>query len=289
MRAAHGLHRRSRRPLDFTGQVVVITGAARGIGEALARRVAQCGGRVALLDVNPERLAAVAAECGPRAAWWQVDVTDSAAMATAATEVAGHFKRIDAVVANAGLGGGGTLLLTDPAEYERIIEVNLLGSIRTVRSFLPHLLETRGYVLQIASLAALMPAPFMSSYCASKSGVEAFAHSLHAELRHTGVEVGVGYLSFTDTDMVREADSHEGLRQLRAGLPWPFNITSPLQPAVERLLVGLAHRKRHIYAQPWLRGLPPFRGALPGLTARFGTARAAAAEQLLKQEANLRP
>jgi len=136
MRAAHGLHRRSRRPLDFTGQVVVITGAARGIGEALAWRVAQCGGRVALLDVHPERLAAVAAECGPRAAWWQVDVTDSAAMATAATEVAGHFKRIDAVVANAGLGGGGTLLLTDPAEYERIIEVNLLGSIRTVRSFL---------------------------------------------------------------------------------------------------------------------------------------------------------
>lgn len=115
---------------------------------------------------------------------------------------------------------GGPFLDSDPDAFDRVIHVNLLGSIATARAFLPALLESRGYLLQIASLAAITPAPMMAAYCASKSGVEAFAHSLRAEMGHRGVTVGVGYLSWTDTDMVRGADEDDVLRELRARLPW---------------------------------------------------------------------
>ena len=94
-----------------------------------------------------------------------------------------------------------------------------MGSIRTVRAFLPHLVDSRGYVLQVASLAALLPVPLMSAYCASKSAVEAFAHALRAEVAHHGVRVGVAYLSWTDTDMVRGADATPGLGEFRAQAP----------------------------------------------------------------------
>ena len=138
-----------------------------------------------------------------------------------------HHGRVDAVVANAGVAAGGPLLLADPDAYDRVIEVNLLGSVRTVRAFLPDVVAARGYVLQIASLAAMAPAPLMGAYCASKSGVEAFAHSLRGEVRHHGVDVGVAYLSWTDTDMVRGADEHDGLRRMRERMPGPLGRTSP--------------------------------------------------------------
>jgi short-subunit dehydrogenase len=90
-----------------------------------------------------------------------------------------------------------------------VIEVNLLGSVATARAFLPALLAAEGYFLQVASLAAIAPAPLMGAYCASKAGVEAFAHALRAEVAHQGVDVGVAYLTWTDTDMVRAADADE--------------------------------------------------------------------------------
>jgi NAD(P)-dependent dehydrogenase (short-subunit alcohol dehydrogenase family) len=266
----------------MTGRVVVITGAAQGIGAAMAGRLAARGWRVALLDRDAGLLERATAVCGPQASAWQVDVTDSAGLQQIAKQIVAHFGRVDAVVANAGIGSGGTLELSDPAGYERVIEVNLLGSVRTARVFLPALLDSRGYLLQIASLAALTPAPLMSAYCASKSGVEAFAHSLRAEVAHRGVDVGVAYLAFTDTSMVRQADEEPALRLARAAMPRPFGTTYPLAPAVERLVRGLEGRRAHVYAQPWLRLLPPLRGALPALALRSTRRIVPAAENLLE-------
>lgn len=265
------------------GQVVVITGAGRGLGAGMARSLAARGARVALLDRDAELLASAVGECGPEARAFTVDVTDPEGLARVATEVVGHFGGVDVLVANAGVGGGGPFLLDDSAAFERIIEVNLLGSVRTTRAFLPALLERQGHVLQIASLAAFTPAPFMSAYCASKSGVEAFAHCLRGELSHHGVTVGVAYLGFTDTDMVREADSDPVLARMRASMPWPFGTTNAVAPAVERLVKGIERRSAHVYAQPWLRAMPLLRGALPALTARAGSKDIAAAEAELAQ------
>ncbi|WP_329132759.1 SDR family oxidoreductase [Streptomyces sp. NBC_01476] len=251
---------------SLSGQVVVVTGAARGVGALLARKLAARGARLALVGLEPDELKNVTASLGPDAACWTADVTDREALARVAAEVVERFGRIDAVVANAGVATGGPFLDSDPDAFDRVIQVNLLGSIATARAFLPALITSHGYLLQIASLAAITPAPLMAAYCASKSGVEAFAHSLRAEVGHLGVTVGVGYLSWTDTDMVRGADQDEALREMRAKLPWPANRTYPLEPAVERIAAGIIRRSPHVYGQWWLRGMQPVRGLLPSLT-----------------------
>jgi NAD(P)-dependent dehydrogenase (short-subunit alcohol dehydrogenase family) len=255
----------NRRPL--AGQVVVVTGAARGVGASLARQLSSRGAQVALLGLEAQQLAEVRAGC-PGSATWEVDVTDSEALDAVAAQVVERFGRVDVVVANAGIAAGGPLLLADPAVYDRVIEVNLLGSVRTVRAFLPHLVDSRGYVLQVASLAALAPAPMMSAYCASKAGVEAFAHSLRGEVAHHGVRVGVAYLTWTDTDMVRGADERAGLGDMRARLPWLLGRTYPLEPAVAELVAGIERRSAHVYAQRWVRAVPWLRGALPSVLGR---------------------
>ncbi|MEU2789400.1 SDR family oxidoreductase [Streptomyces sp. NPDC007100] len=257
-----------RRSLE--GQVAVVTGAARGVGELLARKLSARGATLALVGLEPEELARVAASLHGEAAHWHADVTDHEAMAEVAREVKARFGKVDIVVANAGVATGGPFVDSDPVSWRRVIEVNLIGGAVTGRAFLPVLMESRGYFLQIASLAAITPAPMMTAYCASKSGVEAFAHSLRAEVGYKGVRVGVGYLSWTDTDMVRGADADDVMRELRQRLPWPSNKTYPLGPAVDRIVAGIERRSSHVYGQWWLRGMQSVRGYLPSVIGTVG-------------------
>ncbi|WP_406139177.1 SDR family oxidoreductase [Streptomyces sp. NBC_01089] len=258
----------SRNSLE--GQVAVVTGAARGVGELLARKLSARGAKVALVGLEPDELKAVSGRLHTESAHWHADVTDHVAMAAVAQEVKAHFGKVDIVVANAGVASGGPFTDSDPEAWRRVIEVNLVGGAVTARAFLPVLAESRGYFLQIASLAAITPAPMMSAYCASKSGVEAFAHCLRAEVGYKGVRVGVGYLSWTDTDMVRGADEDDVMRELRQRLPWPANRTYPLGPAVDRIVAGIERRSSHVYAQWWLRGMQSVRGYLPALIGTVG-------------------
>ncbi|MFI0352219.1 SDR family oxidoreductase [Actinomadura sp. 9N407] len=252
----------------FTDQVVVVTGAARGLGALLAQGIADRGGRVALLGLEPDELEKTAATCGNGARWWEADITDDATLATVAKEIVAHFGRIDVVIANAGIATGGPVEYSDPRTFNRVIEVNLLGSVSTARAFVPALRESKGYFFQVASLAALCSAPMMAAYSASKAGVEAFAHSLRAETAHHGMRVGIGYLSWTDTDMVRGADENDALRKMRAGLPFPSNRTYPLEPTAERLIDGVARRRPHVYGQRWLPALQAARALLPAIITR---------------------
>lgn len=256
--------------VSLEGQVAVVTGAARGVGELLARKLSARGAKIALVGLEPDELKQVAARLHTEADWWHADVTDHEAMARVASEVKERFGKVDIVVANAGVAAGGPFVDSDPVAWRRVIEVNLIGGAVTGRAFLPVLMESRGYFLQIASLAAITPAPMMTAYCASKSGVEAFAHSLRAEVGYKGVKVGVGYLSWTDTDMVRGADQDDVMKELRQRLPWPSNRTYPLGPAVDRIVAGIERRSAHVYAQWWLRGMQSVRGYLPGVIATVG-------------------
>lgn len=175
---------RSRSPLaDHT---VVVTGAARGVGAALAHEIARRGARMALLGHEKASLKAVAKSLPGPALAIEVDITDPIALAGAARTVRTGLGRPSAVVANAGIAEGGPFLSTDPAAWRRVIDVNLTGSAHTARAFLPDLFDTAGYFLQIASLASIGAVPLMSSYCASKAGAEAFAHALRAEVAHRG-------------------------------------------------------------------------------------------------------
>ncbi|MFF8835871.1 short-chain dehydrogenase/reductase [Streptomyces sp. NPDC015130] len=250
------------------GRTAVVTGAARGLGAALAWSFGERGARLALLGLEGERLEALAAASGAEAASWEVDVTDDAAMADAAREVRSRFGPVSVVVGNAGVAQGGLFADTDPYVWRRVVEVNLIGSAVTARSFLPDLLHTRGYYLQVASLAALGATPLMSAYCASKAGVESFAQSLRAELSPRGVTVGIGYLNWIDTDMVRDADRHAVLRALRAHMPPPARRVSSAARVAERLTTAVDRRQTSVYVPAWLRAVQAVRACVPPVVTR---------------------
>src|SRR4051794_20818513 len=144
---------------DLSGKTILITGAARGIGAETARQLRAKGARLSLVGLEPELLEQRAAELGGETAWFEADVADLDALTSAAEATVERFGGIDAVVANAGIAGGGPVATMDPEAFERIIEVNLLGVYRTLRACLPHVTARGGYVLPVASLAAAMHGP----------------------------------------------------------------------------------------------------------------------------------
>ncbi|PWI20273.1 short-chain dehydrogenase [Streptomyces sp. Act143] len=250
-------------------RTVVVTGAARGLGAALVHDIARRGGRPALLGHEGDRLQEIASRLPGPALAIEVDVTDMAALERAADEVRRRLGPPSAVIANAGIAAGGDFAATDPDEWRRVVDVDLTGSAQTARAFLPDLRTTAGYYLQIASLASLAAAPMMSAYCAAKSGVEAFAHALRAEVAPQRVAVGIAYLNWIDTDMVRDADETAVLRELRAFMPAPARRVRSAESVAARLVDGLERRRTAVYAPPWLRLLQPVRGAVPPVLLRL--------------------
>ncbi|MFF8608117.1 SDR family oxidoreductase [Streptomyces sp. NPDC015346] len=253
------------------GRTAVVTGAARGVGEQVALALARRGARVALVGHEEAGLARVAARCraaGGTAHPWPADVTDEERMRAVAREVGRRLGPASVVVANAGIAAGGPFDRTDPATWRRIVEVNLLGSAVTARVFLPALRSTRGHYLQVSSLAAIAPSPMMTAYGASKAGVEAFAYALRAEVAHLGVTVGVARLAWTDTDMIRAAEEHPVMRELRHHMAWPASRVRSLDGVGERLARGIERRRPAVNLPPWLRAVRAAAPLLPGLVAR---------------------
>lgn len=245
------------------GRTVLITGAARGLGAEAARHLHARGARVALVGLEPALLKQRAAELGGRdAAAFEADVTDAAALDAAVAGTVERFGGIDVVIANAGVAPVGTVSTMDPAAFEATIAVNLLGVWRTVRAALPHVVQRRGYVLPVASLAAAVHAPMMAAYCASKAGTEAFADALRLELAHTGTAVGCAYFSFIDTDMVRDALSHPASQRAQAGTRGPFGSVTPLPEAGRVIADGVERRARKVYAPRWVGAMLALRGVL---------------------------
>lgn len=256
-----------RRP-KVAGKVVLITGAARGIGAGVARRLASEGATLALVGLEADELRAVAAECGPDASAWDADVTDWDALAAAVDGIVARHGRIDVVMANAGIAAAGFIRSIDPAAFEKVIEVDLLGVWRTVRTCLPHLIASRGYCLVVSSMAAIVHIPGNAPYNAAKAGVEAFANTLRAEVRHLGVDVGVAHPTWISTDMVNSADEHPVFGPLRGSMPSAIGKTYPLSVAVDAFDAGINRRARaiHIPSSLWFAKL--FRALVPPLVER---------------------
>jgi NAD(P)-dependent dehydrogenase (short-subunit alcohol dehydrogenase family) len=242
------------------------------------------GANVSLVGLEPGELERVAGQCGTNAACFECDVTDTEALEAAVNGTVERFGGIDVVMANAGIAAGGMVRSTDPAAFERTIEINLLGVWRTVRAALPHVIERKGYVLVISSLAAAVHGPGMAAYSASKAGAEAFADSLRSEVKHLGVDVGVGYFAFIDTDMVRGGDAHPALGHFRKDSGWPFNKTYPLSLAGQGIADGIEQRRRWVVVPPWGRALLVLRTALAPLLERAAAETAAEADAVFQKD-----
>jgi NAD(P)-dependent dehydrogenase (short-subunit alcohol dehydrogenase family) len=221
----------------------MITGAAGGIGAEVARQVVSRGAQAALLDVRADALQSLASELAPNATAWVVDTTDLARMEHVAGEVLDTLGALDVVVANAGVQSTASVVQVDPSDFDRVINVNLLGSWRTARATLTPLARSNGYLLFVSSLSAVMYGPLQASYNASKAGINALATSMRLEVEGAGVSVGIALLSYTATDTGRAAVEHPSIRQLRGmriGRPLSVNRTAAA------LVRGIERRSRRI-------------------------------------------
>jgi short-subunit dehydrogenase len=249
----------------LAGQVVFITGPARGIGAATAERLSAAGARLALVGLEPERLAELNQRLGGRHLCFTCDVTDQAALERAVQGTLEGFGRIDVVIANAGIGALGTVRVAPVEALVRVIEVNLIGVVRTVSATLPHLVESRGYCLLVSSASAFMPVPGIATYGAAKVGVEHFGNSLRLELATRGVEVGVAHPSWIDTDLVR--DSQHDLatfNQMLRSMPGPLGTVTSVEECALELVEGIERRRRRILIPRSLRAVAALRQLAAG-------------------------
>jgi NAD(P)-dependent dehydrogenase (short-subunit alcohol dehydrogenase family) len=246
----------------------VITGGASGLGLGTARALVGRGATVGLVDIDGDAAHAAAESLGEAAIGIAADTTDREAIGAALDSVAARFGGIDVVMAGAGVTGWGPVLETEPDRWERTVEINLLGTWRTVHAALPHLLRSRGYLLIVASAFAAVPGPAGSAYAASKAGVENLGRSLRIELAHHRVSVGVAYYLFVDTPLVAGVESHPGFVRSRRTLPRAFARTYPLEKAVAATVAGIEGRAARVTYPQLLRWMLLVRGALGPLSQR---------------------
>jgi NAD(P)-dependent dehydrogenase (short-subunit alcohol dehydrogenase family) len=260
--------RSSTAPYDVNGRTVFITGAARGIGKATAERLYAKGANVALVGLEPERLEENAAQLGDRAMPFEADVSDFDALQRAVRATVERFGAIDVAIANAGLSFTGALATAPIEQVERTFAVNLLGVWRTDRAVIEQITQQRGYLLNIASLAAVTHGPMLGAYTTAKAGVEALSNSLRQESAPSGASVGCAYFGFLDTDLVRAGFSQPSAQAAREGLPGFATNPAPLSIAIDAIERGIERRSARVWAPRWVGPLLVLRGLLQPLSER---------------------
>ncbi|MGE0046167.1 MAG: SDR family NAD(P)-dependent oxidoreductase [Hyphomonadaceae bacterium] len=178
------------------GRTLVVTGAADGIGRALAHVFAGAGGRLVLADVQGESAAALAHDlrrAGAQALSVEADVADEAAPQTILSAALREFGAAHVLVNNAGVAAPGrSMAALGPDDWRWVIDVNLLGPVRMIDAFLPSLVRAEeAHIVNVASITAFDPGPYNAPYCASKAALAAMSESLADELAIEAAHVGV--------------------------------------------------------------------------------------------------
>lgn len=239
---------------SFDGAVAVITGAGSGIGRASAVALARRGCQVVVSDADGARAAAVAAEIGAgggAATAVRCDVTSDGDVAGLFDATMAAFGRADLVMSNVGVIAMGEPLAIPLAAWSSVLDVNLLGTVRVLHAFLPHLLERgSGHVVTTASTAGLFPYAYdRLPYAASKAALVALTESLALYLRPRGIGVSCFCPAGVITNIV------EQIRQY--GPPTPVQAPQlplvPAEAAAERLVEGLVAGDLLIYTDPAAR------------------------------------
>jgi NAD(P)-dependent dehydrogenase (short-subunit alcohol dehydrogenase family) len=208
--------------LDLKGRVAIVTGAARGIGYAIARRALQSGATVALWDVDGDRLESTRQELSSlgTVSAEKVDITEVDAVASAAAATRSRHDRIDILVNNAGIAGGNGLTWElDPAVWRRVIDVNLVGCFLVCRAVIPHLIANGyGRIVNVASIAGKEGNPTASHYSASKAGVIGLTKSLGKELSTKNILVNCVTPAAANTEIFAQMKP-EHVEYMRSKIP----------------------------------------------------------------------
>ena len=250
---------------SLQGKVVLITGGARGIGLGTAQAFTARGARVALLDLQAEEVQRSAAALGSdRAIGIAADVTDATALRAAVATTVQRFGGIDVVVANAGIAPvPNTARNMDPVEFERVVEVDLLGVYRTVRAALPEVVARRGQVVVVSSVYAFLNGMLVSPYAVSKAGVEALGRALRTELAPHGASATVAYFGFVDTRMVQDImDQEDPLGDRQELFPEFIRRRISSAQAGEAVAEAVQRRRARVIAPRYWTALSVLRGVV---------------------------
>jgi NAD(P)-dependent dehydrogenase (short-subunit alcohol dehydrogenase family) len=255
---------------DLNGKVALVTGGARGIGFETARQMHARGASVAIVDLDANEAREAAERIGERTIGIAGDVTDAGAMRAAVAEVVERFGGLDVAMANAGIAPPSiaTMRSVSSEEWERVIDVNLLGVWHTVRAALPQVSERKGHIVVVASVAAFANGMLGSSYMVSKAAVEQMGRALRTELTPFGASASVAYFGWVDTRMVQETFARPGASVLEEIAPEFLmrRITPPQAGAA--VVKGIEERAPRIFAPKWWRYLSALRGLLNPLLDR---------------------
>ncbi len=243
--------------LDLKGKTAVITGGAGGLGYATALALGREGMKVALWDINGERIERAIENLtanGVTAKGWVVDVTDPTAVRATAILVEAELGHVFLLNNNAGVHSPGDFLQSSDADNQRQLDVNIKSYFLCTRAFVPGMVARgEGHVVMIASAAGLLGVPGMAVYSATKHAVVGFAESLRLELRRGGaaaVNVTIVCPSFIDTGMFPNTT--------------PPLFTPWLKPeALAEKIVAAVKANRLYVREPFMVQLIPLLKALP--------------------------
>lgn len=247
-------------------KVAIITGATGGIGKAVSKKLHSEGAIIIATDLNKGLLDALVDELGnSRVMGLELDCTNKEQLDSVRSEILKEYGRVDFVFANAGIS-------CDPPEtvstmnvdvFEKIIEVDLLGVTRTVKTFLSDIRSNGGHILVTSSVYAFMNGVLNTPYAVSKAGVEMFGRSLRSELAGTGATAGVLYPGWTDTDIAKNAFGGDALttKLVKRFYKGPYGKTVTPDFVAACVSKGIKTRKRSIFAPKRWVPLSFFRGA----------------------------
>jgi NAD(P)-dependent dehydrogenase (short-subunit alcohol dehydrogenase family) len=234
----------ARTPRDLTGKIIVVTGAARGIGAATARAFAREGASLALGDLDGDLAAAVASEVGTQSIGRKLDVTDHAGFAAFLDEVEDTLGPIDVLINNAGIMPVAEFENESADSIARQLEINLhaviFGSQQAVQRMRP---RGRGHLVNVASAAGKGGFPGVATYCATKFGVVGLSEALHAELHGTGVQVSIVMPAIVRTELTEGVKDH-----------WMIKTSTPEQVA-DAIVAAVRKPRLDVYVPANLNAL----------------------------------
>lgn len=246
--------------VQWEDAVVLITGASRGIGRAVAHAVARRGARLGLIARDRAELEAVLAACGGRGVVAAADVSDRGQAEAAVGRVLETLGRVDVLVNNAGVGAYGPFAEVDPEVIDRVVGVDLLGTLYVTRAVLPAMLARgRGHIVTVGSISGRMGTAAEATYAAAKFGQVGFTESLAVELHESGIGVSLVEPGPVATDFFRAR-----------GAPYvrPFPRPIPPERVAEAVIAAVECRRLEVFVPWWLRLTWVTRVLAPGLFLR---------------------